>query len=80
MKNGDKIVFEKDGEQIPDMIQGDIIFIIKQNQHSIFRRVNDNLYMNLDITLEESLLGFRKTIRHMDGHDIVIKSDPGEVI
>ena len=29
MKNGDQIVFEKDGEQQPDMIQGDVIFVVK---------------------------------------------------
>ena len=31
MKNGDQIVFEKEGEQVPDMLQGDIIFVLKQN-------------------------------------------------
>ena len=36
--------------------------------------------MNLDITLEEALLGFRKTIKHMDGHIVEIKSDPLEII
>ena len=36
--------------------------------------------MNLDITLEEALLGFSKTIKHMDGHDVEIKSDPLEII
>jgi DnaJ-class molecular chaperone len=80
MKNGDKITFEKDGEQQIDMIQGDIIFIIKQQTHAVFKRVGDNLYMNLDITLEEALLGFKKTIKHMDGHTVEIKSDPMEVI
>ena len=76
MKNGDKITFEKEGEQQPDMIQGDVIFALKQTTHAVFRRVGDNLYMNLDITLEEALLGFRKTIKHMDGHVVEIKSDP----
>ena len=28
MANGDTILFEKQGEQVPDMIQGDIIFVI----------------------------------------------------
>lgn len=36
--------------------------------------------MNLDITLEESLLGFSRTIKHMDQHEVEIKSDPQEVI
>ena len=62
------------------MIQGDVIFVIKQTAHAVFRRVGDNLYMNLDISLEEALLGFSKTIKHMDGHDVEIKSDPMEII
>ena len=80
MKNGDQIVFEKEGEQVPDMLQGDIIFVLKQNQHSVFRRVGDNLYMNMDITLEEALLGFKKQIKHLDGHMVDIQSDPQEII
>lgn len=36
--------------------------------------------MNIDITLEDALLGFRKTIKHMDGHEVEIKSDPMEII
>jgi DnaJ-class molecular chaperone len=28
MKNGDTIKFEKMGEQVPDMIQGDVVFTI----------------------------------------------------
>lgn len=28
--NGDTIVREKEGEQVPDMVRGDLIFTIKQ--------------------------------------------------
>lgn len=51
MTNGETILFERQGEQVPDMIQGDIVFVINQQPHSVFKRVNDNLYINLDITL-----------------------------
>ncbi len=30
MANGDTIVFERQGEQVPDMIQGDITFVVNQ--------------------------------------------------
>jgi len=46
----------------------------------VFRRVGDNLYMNMDITLEESLLGFSKSFKHLDGHEVIVKSEPGEII
>jgi DnaJ-class molecular chaperone len=28
-KDGDEIVFEREAEQVPDMIQGDLIFTLK---------------------------------------------------
>ena len=58
MANGEKIVFERQGEQVPDMLQGDIIIQLKQQSHSVFRRVQNNLYMNMDITLQEALFGY----------------------
>jgi DnaJ-class molecular chaperone len=29
MKDGDEVVFEREAEQIPDMIPGDLIFTVK---------------------------------------------------
>ena len=43
-----------------DMLQSDIIFTLKQVEHNVFKRVGNNLYTNLNITLQESLLGFRR--------------------
>ena len=34
MANNEKVVFERMGEQVPDMLQGDIVMQIKQDQHS----------------------------------------------
>ena len=68
MANNEKIVYERQGEQIPDMLQGDIIVQLKQTPHNVFKRVGDNLYMNLDITLQEALFGYAKRISHLDGH------------
>ena len=79
MKNGDTVVFERQGEQKVDQIQGDITFVVQQSTHPVFRRVGDNLYMNLDISLQESLLGFTKTITHLDGHTVTVQSDPLEI-
>lgn len=39
MQHMEKIVYEKQGEQIPDMIQGDIVIQLKQQPHNVFKRV-----------------------------------------
>jgi len=80
MKTGDTKVYENEGEQHIDAIQGDITFIIEQKVHPTFKRVGDNLYVNLDIELQEALLGFSKTITHLDGHLVTVTSLPNEII
>jgi len=52
MANKEKIIYERLGEQVPDMLQGDIILQLKQAPHSVFKRVQNNLYMNVDISLQ----------------------------
>jgi len=43
-----------------DMVQSDIIFTLKQKEHPVFKRVGNNLYINMDISLQEAVLGFTK--------------------
>jgi len=62
------------------MIPGDVIFTVKQAPHNKFKRVGDNLYNDLKISLEEALLGFTKRVSHLDGHLVEISSKPDEVI
>ena len=80
MANGENIVMEREGEQVPDLARGDLIFTLRQKPHKTFKRVGDNLFIDIHINLEEALLGFQKTITHMDGHRVTIKSEKGEVI
>ena len=80
MSDGDEIVFEREAEQIPDMIPGDVIFTVKQQPHNKFKRVGDNLFTDVEISLEEALLGFSKRVSHLDGHLVEISSKDNEVI
>jgi len=68
MAGGDTILMEREGEQVPDMAKGDLMFTIKQKGHAKFKRVGNNLFIDLVISLKESLLGFDRTIKHLDGH------------
>jgi len=74
MANNEKVIFERQGEQVPDMLQGDIIVQIKQQAHAVYKRVGDNLYMNLDISLQEALFGYERKITHLDAHKFDLNS------
>lgn len=84
MGEGHEIRFERESEQRPGMIPGDVIFKVKQGRHKLFERKGDDLHHKMRITLKEALTGFRKTITHLDGHEVEIKSDkiviPGQVM
>ena len=77
--SNERIIFERQGEQVPDMMQGDVIVQLKQQPHNVFKRVQNNLYMNLDITLKEALFGYEKTVRHLDGHECSLHSTYNKV-
>lgn len=75
MKNGQHIVFERESEQHPDMIPGDLIVTLRQKPHKLFHsRTNDDLHANVHLNLKEALLGFSKTIKHLDGRSVILES------
>uniref|UniRef100_A0A7S3MVS5 CR-type domain-containing protein n=1 Tax=Strombidium inclinatum TaxID=197538 RepID=A0A7S3MVS5_9SPIT len=80
MANGDTIVLEKEAEQVPDLARGDLIFTLKQKSHGTFRRVGDNLFLSTTLTLEEAIFGFKKTVKHLDGHQVVITPQPNQIL
>jgi len=51
-------------------IQRDVIFRLAETRHSTFQRRNADLLLDLTISLTESLLGFERTITHLDGKPI----------
>jgi DnaJ-related protein SCJ1 len=62
-----EIVFEREGDQHPDMTPGDIIFVLTTLPHATFNRSGHDLYMKQTIDLKEALLGFSRKIKHLDG-------------
>lgn len=51
---------------------GDIVFAIRARKHHKFRRVGNNLYTNINISFKESLLGFTREIKTLDGRKIKV--------
>lgn len=69
-KEGTKITYRgKIPSRHPGVQPGDLILIIKENQHPVFTRVNNDgdISMTLRLTLSEALTGFSKTIQTISG-------------
>jgi DnaJ-class molecular chaperone len=71
-KDGDVVKFDNLADEAVGHIAGDLKFVIKQMPHDFFIRKDDDLHMNLHITLTEALLGFTKPIIHLDGREVII--------
>mmetsp|Transcript_43827 Transcript_43827/g.103084 ORF Transcript_43827/g.103084 Transcript_43827/m.103084 type:complete len:362 (+) Transcript_43827:21-1106(+) len=84
MPNGHDIVFERQGEQAPDITPGDVIFKVQEQRHNRFRRDGSDLHHDMKISLLEALVGFSKPIPHLDGHVVTVGESsvmtPGGVI
>jgi len=51
----------------------DIVFEISELPHPVFTRSGNNLWVNVRISLKEAMLGFKKKIKHLDGHYVRIE-------
>jgi DnaJ-class molecular chaperone len=67
---GHKIVFDMEADQSPDAIPGDVIFTVQTANHKTFKRNGNDLELTVPLTLSQALLGFTKTVPHLDGHEV----------
>jgi len=56
-KSGTKITFQREGDQAPNKIPADIVFIIRDKPHQHFKREGSDLRHICKITLREALCG-----------------------
>lgn len=55
-KNGTKITFVEKGNQKPEMTPGDLIFVVDEKPHALFKRDENDLIVNQKISLIEALM------------------------
>ena len=65
MPDGHEIVFEREAEQAPNIIPGDVVIKLKTRPHNLFTRRGDDLLMEAQLTLKEALLGFKRRVIHL---------------
>ncbi|KAJ7950847.1 DNAJ protein [Quillaja saponaria] len=80
MQHDQKVVFEGQADEAPDTITGDIVFVLQLKEHPRFKRTHDDLYVEHNLSLTEALCGFQFVLNHLDGRQLLIKSNPGEII
>ena len=73
-KTGTKIRFPGEGDQLPDGRIQDIEFSLEVKPHPIFRREDDDLHVDMQLSLQEALCGFSRTLKSLEGKDIVISN------
>mmetsp|Transcript_48446 Transcript_48446/g.105377 ORF Transcript_48446/g.105377 Transcript_48446/m.105377 type:complete len:511 (-) Transcript_48446:202-1734(-) len=78
--DGTKIPFREMADEHPDADTGDVIFVVKQQEHAEFKRKGADLYLEKKISLVEALCGFEMSLTHLDGRKLLIKTTPGDIV
>ncbi|KAK9481350.1 hypothetical protein V1514DRAFT_361332 [Lipomyces japonicus] len=83
-KSGTKLTFAGEGDAQPDGRNQDVVFVIEEKPHAVYKRDGNNLSLNLELSLKEALLGFSKIIPTLEGKKIKVEYrqpvQPGLVI
>jgi len=80
MKHGQKVVFSGEADEYPEVEAGDIVFVISEKKHDLFRRNGNDLIIDYKLTLVEALAGFSFAIKHLDDRELLVKSEKGDII
>ncbi|XP_059648907.1 uncharacterized protein LOC132294905 [Cornus florida] len=71
-KKGTKITFPEKGNQEPGIAPGDLIFVVDEKPHAVFKRCGNDLFVNPRISLLEALMGKPLSLITLDGRNITI--------
>lgn len=71
-KKGTKITFPEKGNELPNIIPADLVFIIDEKPHRLFTRDGDDLVVTQKISLAEALTGVTVNLTTLDGRNLTI--------
>ncbi|KAJ7300223.1 hypothetical protein O6H91_Y032900 [Diphasiastrum complanatum] len=80
MQNGQRITIQGEADEAPDAVTGDLVFVVQPKSHPKFKRKGEDLFVEHSLSLIEALCGFRFILAHLDGRQLLLRSDPGEII
>ena len=65
------------GNEQPNTEPGDVVFVLQQKDHAVFKRKGADLLIQKDVALVEALCGFEFVVKQLDGRSPLVKSKPG---
>ncbi|RDX97967.1 DnaJ-like subfamily B member 13 [Mucuna pruriens] len=71
-KKGTKITFPEKGNEQRGVIPADLVFIIDEKPHSLFKRDGNDLVVTQKISLVEALTGYTVQLTTLDGRNLTI--------
>ncbi|KAJ1402101.1 HSP40/DnaJ peptide-binding [Sesbania bispinosa] len=71
-KKGTKITFPEKGNEQPNVIAADLVFVIDEKPHSVFTRDGNDLVVTQKVSLAEALTGYTVRLTTLDGRSLTI--------
>lgn len=71
-KRGTKITFPDKGNEQYNQLPADLVFVIEEKPHNVYKRDGNDLIMNYRVTLAEALGGTTVKITTLDGRELSI--------
>ncbi|KAG5854124.1 hypothetical protein ANANG_G00034230 [Anguilla anguilla] len=71
-KEGTKITFPKEGDETPTNIPADVVFVVKDKPHPVFRRDGSDIIYPTQISLRDALCGCTVQARTLDGRTVSV--------
>ena len=74
-RQGTKVKFDGRGDERPGTLPADIIFLIDEKRHPIFKRVGDNLEIGVEIPLVKAITGCPLSVPLLGGEKMSLFID-----
>uniref|UniRef100_A0A4W5K520 DnaJ heat shock protein family (Hsp40) member B1b n=1 Tax=Hucho hucho TaxID=62062 RepID=A0A4W5K520_9TELE len=77
-KEGTKVTFPKEGDETPTNIPADVVFVVKDKPHPVFRRDGSDIVYPAKVSLREALCGCMVNAPTLDGRTVAVTT--GDVV
>lgn len=73
-KEGTKITFAKEGDESPTNIPADVVFVLKDKPHPVFKRNGSDIVYTAKVSLRDALCGCTVNAPTLDSRTVTVSS------